>query len=342
MAIDHMDDFKMYGTDTTLMLNGIYAQVTNASLVEDPGIIETGTVLKLSAFGSPVSQIRKVLNSTQTTAGLAARFWLSNLPIDNNARMQLSETKTAANTSILSVGLDPTGRLRVYDSALVVLTTTTNPVVTANGWFHIEMKYTQTHVVVRVEGAEVINFAHAVVAPAYAQVSTTNNGPASEPDLYTKDYVIWDGSGSLNNDFLGSVIVYGLVTTADAALNWTPVGAANGFSILDNSPPNDASYISAPSPGIPAAYEGTMSDLPSDVSSVRAVMTKVRARKSDGGDGSLQNGVISGASTGNGANRPITTTFTYWQDVFETDPNTSSPWLKASVDAVKLRINRTL
>jgi hypothetical protein len=43
----------------------------------------------------------------------------------------------------------------------------------------------------------------------------------------------------------------------------------------------------------------------------------------------------------NGSNRPITTAFTYYEDVFETDPNTGNAWTPASADAAQLKLNRT-
>lgn len=48
--------------------------------------------------------------------------------------------------------------------------------------------------------------------------------------------------------------------------------------------------------------------------------------------GNVQAGLISGASTALGANRPITTAYTYFRDVIETDPAT----------AAQLQLNRTL
>jgi hypothetical protein len=88
-----------------------------------------------------------------------------------------------------------------------------------------------------------------------------------------------------------------------------------------------------------------MTSLTGDITSIKCVMTMVRAAKTDGGDGSLQNGLIShpsaGPVTGLGQDRPITTAQTYWRDVFELDPKTAAPWLPSSVNQAHLQINRT-
>ncbi len=70
-------------------------------------------------------------------------------------------------------------------------------------------------------------------------------------------------------------------------------------------------------------------------------MTVVRAGKFDGGDGTLQNGLISAATPVNGSDRPITVSQTYWRDIFEEDPATVAPWLPAAVNLVQMQINRT-
>jgi hypothetical protein len=67
-----------------------------------------------------------------------------------------------------------------------------------------------------------------------------------------------------------------------------------------------------------------------------------RSRKTDAGDGNIQVGAISGASTGLGADRPITTAYTYWWDIFDTDPATAAAWSRTSVNAMNLQLNRTL
>jgi hypothetical protein len=158
-----------------------------------------------------------------------------------------------------------------------------------------------------------------------------------------KDYVVWDGSGTSNNDFLGSVIVYELFTSADDAFpaGWSSTGA-DGYSVLDNNPPDDGvSYITADDTP-PSAAEFSLTNLPADITSVKGLVTRVRAAKSDGGDGQLQVSLISGASTDAGSDRPITVAQTYWSDVSELDPATTVAWTPSGVNAAVLKIERTL
>ena len=196
---------------------------------------------------------------------------------------------------------------------------------------------------VRVEGIPVIELTGLNLGSLpVAQVTPyTGESGSAERTYMIKDYVVWDDTGSINNDFLGSVLVYNLSPTSDVALNWTPSTGSTGYEILDNIPPVDSDYISAGDPP-PSPYVAGLSDLPLDVTSVRALQTMVRAAKSDGGDGSLQVSLISNGTTGNGADRPITVAQTYWIDIFETDPDTTGAWTVSAVNAVDLQIDRTL
>jgi hypothetical protein len=111
--------------------------------------------------------------------------------------------------------------------------------------------------------------------------------------------------------------------------------------------PNTGLVAGAALPGantttFPAAYKCSISDLPITVTSVRGIMPIHRSRKTDGGDGNMQLGVISAAATGLGSNRPITTAYTYWYDIFDADPNGAAAWTRISFNAINLQLNRTV
>lgn len=364
MAIEWADNFRNYGeggTGTARLTNGPYAIVGDfISLTDDPDPNISGTVLSHGevavSAGSTLSTLRRIFSNTLGTVGVAHRLWMTNLP------PTLGNTPTtifvdALGEALLTIAVLPTGGLRAYrgppSTSSPVLGSTAGPVLVANAWQHIEIRAVFSSTVgaveIRVDGIPVLNLTNVNTSasnlPA-AGVDFRYNAlevPIASGNItYRKDVVVWNTLGANNISFLGSVGVFTLRPDADVALNWTPTGAANGWSILDNNPPDDASYISAGTGPIPAAYRGTLTNLPPEVTSVRGLVTIVRASKTDGGDGQLQVGVDSGAATANGANRPITAAFTYWSDVFETDPNTSTTWTPAGVNAAGIRINRTV
>lgn len=355
MALVHADfpsgQTGIYSTDESLMLDGIYAQVEGV-LRTDPDGISGGNVLSHDE-GSNNSNVpwRFVLpNGAETTAGVALRFWVSSLP-NLNFLDQIIRFIDLSNNNLAYLTMTTTGALSVVVVGGSTYTSTV-PNVTAGGWYHIEMKYTHgtgalCSFEVRVEGVTIAALTQTDVAGTNSsiyQVGSFTNRVNHGYDAYTKDLAIWTGSGSYNNNFLGSVLVTTLIPSGDISLNWQPSSGTTGYQILDNIPPVDSIYIYADNT-YPAAYVGTLTDLPTDVTSVKGLITTVRAAKSDGGDGSFQVGLISDAAgtptTGLGADRPITTTPTYWRDVFEIDPDTSAAWLPAAVNAVELQLNRT-
>lgn len=355
MALVHGDNFSIYGTNNNLLLDGVYAEY-NGGMSVDPDGVSSGFVFNrgLPLVNGGFTNLRYVIPvGTPTTAGMALRLWISSLPSDGVATPRPIQFRDAGNGTVAELRVNTTGRIEVALAGGATYTSA-NPAVTANGWYHIEMKYTATtpgataSFEVRVEGLNVLSQTAVVstgsAAVAQLAVGGSNNFGLTCPNFYIKDLVVWDSTGTYNNDFLGSVLVYNLVPTADVALNWTPVGAANGFSILDNIPPNDAAYIDAPNPP-PAAYKCDLSNLPINVTSVKGLISFIRASKTDGGDANIQTGIISDPAgtptTVLGANRPITIAKTYWRDVFETDPDTAAPWLPSAVNLAQLQINRT-
>lgn len=379
MAMEWMDNFGIYGGNIALLENGLYAQAQSVgtfsgppnALVTDPDPNDTGEVFRVgtangtSGFSGNANTLRRVFSTPLSVAGVGLRLWLPALPNSNvNHAVFPFSFRDSANNMLCVVEVDPSGRLIVWRGTIAdnsitrttILAQTTNPVIVANAWQHIECRVGFNSgtgsVQIRVEGVEVLNVSNINTDPTnagclnWAAFNWCANNPSGisnrPPHQHIKDLFGWNTSGTRNNSFVGTIAVFPILPNSDVALNWTPTGAANGWSILDNIPPNDSAYIAAGNSPIPAAYEAGMTDLPADVTSVRAVMSIVRARKTDGGDGNLQVSAVSGASVAAGANRPISTAFTYWTDMFEEDPATSAPWSRAGVNAMNLRANRTV
>lgn len=343
----HADNFNYYGVDETLLLDGVYASSFGISIEDDPDGLTTEKCL-LFAFTGGETGIRWVLPAANAVVGVARRVWLAAIPSSDDARPAIIQWRDGGNNRIASVCVTPTGALE-FRSDNTVVATTTGPVLTAGGWYHVEAKLTcdiagAAEVEVRVEGVTVLT--HDSFSTTDATVSQiacgASSGASGATNNYVKDLVVWDGSGTSNNDFLGSVLVYELIPTSDNTMGgWTSTGA-NGFGVLDNNPPEDGvAYISADDTP-PAAAQFGLSDLPLDVTSVKGLISRVRASKSDGGDGQLQVSLVSGASTDNGADRAITAADTYWSDVSELDPATAAAWTPVAVNAALLKLDRTV
>lgn len=342
----HLDNFQIYGLNGEVQLtHGVYASAAGCGVNADPDVNATGTVLQVSDFGHLLRGVRFIPPIDDVIQGVGWRWWVDSIPADTNDKPVVTIIN-ADNTAMIFVCINLIGGIdiRIGTVTGTVVASTEGPVITPSSWYHIEVRMDASDggdVQVRVEGRPVLTWSDTgIIATCQGFFLGMWSANGRLPNCYYKDVFMWNGAGTHNIDFLGPVIVASLLPTADVSLNWTPSTGANGYSILDNIGPNDAQFIQAPNPP-PAPYVCSLSDLPLEVTSVRGIMTVVRAAKVDGGDGSLQNGVISAATPVSGSDRAITATQTYWRDIFEEDPATSAAWLPAAVNAVEMQINRT-
>lgn len=349
MAIEHADSFDVYGTDASLLTDGVYAEAS-LGFGGGPGTDPDGLSTQKALFmnGGP---LRYALQTPTNVVGMARRVWLPHLPSNHEAEPILFYWSTINNVPAAYVKVHTNGALKL--EVVGGLTYTTNvPVITAEAWWHVECRAAFSSVgsgsfELRVEGITVldedtIDYSVDVVHQCLVGTEVSPSGAVTEQ--WMKDLVIWNDLGTDNTDFLGPVRVINLMPDADDDLGgWTPSTGAQGYPILDNNPPLNTQYMV----GTPAAVDDPMAfgltNLPDDITAVKGVLTFVRARKIDGGYGALQTSMIgTGDAESPGADRPITAGYVYWRDVHERDPGTDAPWTRVAVNASKIKIDRTL
>ncbi len=356
MSLIHADNFNIYGTNTAFMTNGRYSDAIG-SLVSDPDGVSPGRVFRCNDGGN---YIRRPLVTPTSKVGIGMRVWLSSLPTDNAMRPFPMRWADASNTQMVYIQINTTGSISAYvwDTTSgafgdpYLLKTTPGPVVTANGWWHLEGLFDASALTfeLRVEGIPVItatssDFAgHLHNGPNIYQYASqgANNGSGFSIQMNVKDLFVYDGLGSINNTFLGACLVADLAPDADVTVGgWVPSTGTTAYNILAQNPPAATPNVAAGYP-VPLPMSVTLNNLPANVTSVKGMVTLVRAAKVDGGDGNLQVSTVSSGSEGAGADRPITTAQTYWEDISELDPHTSAPWSPVAVNAMGLKVDRTL
>ncbi len=352
MAVLFADNFSQYGTTETYMLDGIWAEAS-ASLFADPDGVSSGYVIRTT--DSATQWTRKVLTGGSiATVGVAFRVWFDSLPqgnVNSPAIMRFSDT---GNGTQISVYCNPSGYLLVYRGESpggALLGQSSVPVITAGAWAHVEIKvfiHDSTGTVeVRVNEVVKINLtAQDTKATSNAEVTNIiwDNYGLSDTTVaetfYIKDLVIWDTNGSQNNDFIGDCRVITLLPDTDVSLNWSCSTGTDGGNLIDETDPNDADYIYAASPP-PSAFVSELTNLPVDVTTVKALLPFVRMLKTDGGTAAVQTSLVSSAVDDNGADNAITVAATTYYDVSELDPNTGTAWTPTTTNAARLKINRT-
>lgn len=358
MALLWMDGFDHYGADESNMTDGVYAQVDTDFISLSSANPRTGTH-SIFVSGAPQFEdgtwvVRRVFGKSLTTVGFAHAFHMAKLP-DNNDGIGLAEFRDVNNSTQVSIQVMTTGDIRVKRGGVINGTTigeTSDAPVTAEQYQHFECKVTIDDsagaVEVRINGVTVLNLTGVdtkatsesdVRQVAFGRFTGVLN--AGAVDTYFDDIFCWDTTGTQNNDFIGVRRV--LTNTPDqdtAQADWDVVGAASGFEAINElAPDDDTSYISTST--VNAVSEFGIGNLPAGASVISAVQVVNRMRKEDSGSGNVQVSLVSSGAESNGAARPLTQVYTYWQDVHELDPATAAPWTPDALNAALLKFERT-
>lgn len=354
MALLWCDGFDHYGTSTAKLLDGAWAEA-NAGVSLTTANPRTGTynLRQWGATTGSTTNLRRVLGGAKTTVGIGGAFYYSALPTGNNSQ-RLFDFCDATNTKQIVVVCQSTGTIEVWRGLAgsgTSLGVTATPVVVANAYQHIEcvVFFSQTvgTVEVRVNGVTVLSLSGIdTCATSLVECSQVHiGGGTGVSNAYNAtdidDVFCYDNTSSYNNTFIGDRRVLTLFPDANTATaDWTAVGAASGYLCIDEANPNDdTDYITAATPGLVSQFG--LQNLPGGISVVNAVVMVERARKTEAGTANTQVSIVSGASTANGADKPLTEIYTYRHDVFQIDPATAAPFTPAAVDALQLKVART-
>lgn len=350
MSIQWADDFGRYGTGGASigpLSDGLPYNnwVSEVSADPDPLAIGERCIFLYNGLNNnPLFNNRIALPTPHTgTVGVAARFWVPAFNPDTT-RQCMAVFATVGLAPLAYCHVEPNGALTIANGDQSPIASTSGPVISTNSWNHIETAYDGTTgaIEVRLNGVTILSGVSddtGTIAFAHPMSRIDQGGDGNS--MGVKDLVIWDDTGTQNNDFMGTVICRRFKPNADVTLgDWVPSTGAVGFSLLAKDAPNDATYLSADD-SAPAAMQYGVENLPIDVTSVRGIIAVVRARKIDGGDANLQTALISNGDTDNGADRPITTTFTYYFDISELSPDTAAPWTPVEFDAMTASVDRT-
>lgn len=338
------DGFEKYGLSTTY-LGKMYATAQGtlyATIVRDranswganSGVVALGQILRKILGGSPRSVV-----------GVGLGYYLGSLPTSEGAQFVCS-WRNPSNVTLCSVLITTTGAIEVRDAAGTVLVTS-NPIIPAGAWNHIEMKPTFNGVAgsieVRVNEVAVIGGASGVsgaalnlgAAASCAAIQTSKNaGNNGVSEFYVDDLVVWDddnSDGASNNDFLGDCSVLDQMPTSDTAqADFTKSTGTVGFAIIDDTPP-DADYIQGAVAGDRSNF-GLSAFVEGNIFEVRGLVLFVLLNKASAGTGTFKQGIkTAGAVDALGSTISPASVPTYYTDVISINPDTSARFLVPAV-----------
>jgi len=309
--------------DTPLQLNAANARNGTRCLDMMPGGFGTDTI------------VRAVPNSSILGCGGA---WLKTGSLDGGNTGFGFE----GATSRVFISMDATGHFVVKRGATVILTGTG---VYNNGLYnYVELEYNAGAgtATLRVNNAQEATGACASIGVVSSFRAGRFGNPGLSGSLFLDDIVVWDGTGVFTNSFPGDTAVVLLMPNADTAqADWTPTPGPDGYTALDNIPPDAAQFIEASNVGDVSTFD--VAGGPPSVFQVLGIAHQFRAQKTSAGNGEMRGDLITPFGTAPGANRVLVNgTYNSFQDIYETDPNTGFPFDPLDLASLQISYERTL
>lgn len=373
MTLLWCDGFDHYGGDTVLT-DGVYAAEKGSVSTAQAATGTSSYYCNVQATSTAFDGLRKVLPSSETKMGVCGRYYFPSLPVSNGAAMICAFHSSSANRTQISVNVDSNGAIRLYRGQYFNFSTgntgtliaTSDPLVVAAAWNHIEVQIyihdTDGWVRVAVNGVhrwEETGLDTAYDTSQIVSVSHHQNPWVTAAGLspfYMDDIIYYNFSGSsaTDTDFCPSVNGSGVATGYIGELqcmylpmngntaedDWGKSTGSSAFACVDETTVDDADYIYSTAAG--DLTEMDFTDLPADITYVRGVQAIGRLGKSDSGTCMTKFGFKSVAATSDAAERPVTVAPTYWWDFINVDPNSGARWTRASLNAAKFRLTRSV
>ena len=338
-----IDGFDHYGGDVVRLRDGVYSEVNGAQLVTAGA--RTGSRCVSITVAQNNSGLRRVLPETVPVVGVGFAFNINKLPTDSIS-LALCQILDENNVPAATINVMPTGaiQLRAGGYTSTVTAQSAAEVVMPGSYQHFECELGDGTCEVRINGVTVLNSVATGVTNDYAQVVLGGclgfpKTGAGTLTMLLDDAFARDGSGALNNSWIGDQKVYTRMPDEDGPeQEWTPSTGATAWEILDNVPPLDAQYINATAAGERTSVG--FASFPAEIISISGVYTASRVWKSDAGNAKVTVDMISGASETAHPDHPISTAPRWYGDMFETNPATSLPWLVTDINAAQAVLER--
>lgn len=347
--------WDQYGGDLDKALDGPWAEFHNF-VAGPPCELSTDRArtgswsLKFPLYintDSALTFARKVFRAALPTQGLALALWFDELPQANNMiGIRFCDFDNAEQVTLY---IQSTGAISAYRGATLLGSTAVGAIV-ARAWNHIESKVTIDNISGAIEvrinevtrlnltGVDTQNTVNTELSQWWVGKLGQSDGMRMQADWYVDDIVPWDTATSADNtvdDFVGDVKVGVLYPTADTAqADWGKSTGVTGYSLLDETTPDDGDYIFTSTDGDQSDF--ALTALPGNTAEVIGYCALPRLYKTDAGSVSVAGQmVVSGTPTASDAT-PATTAATYWPFVTTVDPDTSAPYSAGSVPDLRL------
>lgn len=341
-AVTGMESFDMYnGTGTQTGLQAKWTGIVDLTKISLVAGRFGGQALRMinDAGTSTPAAYRLFPSSTGASfsAGFAIRLSNFNSTVAASYAVYLGDSSVAH----LAIGFTATGAIRLMRGT-TLLATSALDWLAASSWGYIEIEAflddTTGTANVYVDGNLALTFAGDTRNGGTATINrvgmSTNYPGSTAPnagvnmdldDVYINDSITR----------LGGSKIEVLRPSADVSVQWTPNSGANNYSRVNETlVDGDTTYVEAGTIGFQDLYD--IPSLSSSPAIIHAVQVSSFPRKTDAGDRAINHTVKSGATTSQGSDFYLSSSYSKYERILNTDPNTGLAWDNAAINALQI------
>lgn len=242
----------------------------------------------------------------------------------------------------VELGIDVNSHLAVYRNGTLLATGAST--IFSGVFYYIEWKVTIATSIAANSCKVRLGGVDEIIIPASSNTDANASGVANRvlfggavyPGYHVfGDLVIMDGTGTVNNDFLGDQRVESLRPTgAGSHTDMALTGAATNWQAVSEAVEDgDTSYVSTGTLNQIDTY--AIADLSNTPLSVAGVQITILNRKDDAGSRGAAVVLRSGGVDYSGPSFGVADSYLASSAVWEVDPNTSAAWTGTSVNALE-------
>jgi hypothetical protein len=361
MAYQFADGFDNYGNSYTMVAGYPWDFANNSASVTStsdyrftpPGTLPGGCVV-ISNNGNV---LRKNLSTSFST--LIVGFGIKFPALPSSSPCDFVDFWDSGNNQC-SLAITNTGAIQFYRSngaslggSFAPLTTTLGSassagVITAGAWYGVALEVTVAtgtagSITVYLNGSATPALNVSGVNSAGDGTSSANQVSIGVPGINSfsakyDDFYCFDTTGSFLNAPLGgdARILTKMPTSAGTYTNWTPNGLANNYQNAAVQPPSTLDYNANNVGGTQDSYTMQVASL---AVSPYFVVARASLERDDAGTHTPSIFVRSGSTNSAGVvTSALTSSYLFYDALFQNDPNTGVTWTGSSVDAAQAGI----
>lgn len=249
----------------------------------------------------------------------------------------------ASNNQQVTFVTNSGGTVTAYrgSSGGTVLGTSSGTTMTQNVWDYVEFQVTVSATVgtvaVRINGATVLNLTNINTLGGGGAAVIGKIAIGSNQSNFVQDVYCTDSTGSYNVGFLGDVHVSVYNPTSNGThTDYTPNGAATLYQSVNAATPTDSTVFASDStPGDKMSVNLASTSVSGTIA---GVINIGRMKKTDSGTRTANLFVLNGGTEVDGSSIALGTSYAYYQQVLEVDPNTGVPFTNSGFNTLQLGV----